>query len=167
MFSSSCLTITRFLSVLGKSCLKTELQFSDMYLLMAAHVYIDLWMETGEVFYTHLCWKRSCFLVIDERVLCRCCRWSEQVVAESGAVRGRSLQQFLQRSVQTAAFASVLSTGGFWAGGRSLLQSGRQTRPARHHRVRTYLFFSMLKVTMNYFWLYVPGQYINAPYSKF
>ena len=32
----------------GKSCLKTELQFSDMYCLMAAHVYIDLWTETGE-----------------------------------------------------------------------------------------------------------------------
>ncbi|KAF4108499.1 hypothetical protein G5714_011258 [Onychostoma macrolepis] len=32
----------------GKSCLKTELQFSDMYCLMAAHVYIDLWMETGD-----------------------------------------------------------------------------------------------------------------------
>ncbi|KAL6472506.1 hypothetical protein MHYP_G00186940 [Metynnis hypsauchen] len=31
----------------GKNCLKTELQFSDMYCLMAAHVYIDLWMETG------------------------------------------------------------------------------------------------------------------------
>lgn len=34
--------------VTGKSCLKTELQFSDMYCLMAAHVYIDLWTETGE-----------------------------------------------------------------------------------------------------------------------
>uniref|UniRef100_A0A673K360 N-alpha-acetyltransferase 25, NatB auxiliary subunit n=1 Tax=Sinocyclocheilus rhinocerous TaxID=307959 RepID=A0A673K360_9TELE len=33
----------------GKSCLKTELQFSDMYCLMAAHVYIDLWLETGEL----------------------------------------------------------------------------------------------------------------------
>uniref|UniRef100_A0A673NLA3 N-alpha-acetyltransferase 25, NatB auxiliary subunit-like n=1 Tax=Sinocyclocheilus rhinocerous TaxID=307959 RepID=A0A673NLA3_9TELE len=32
----------------GKSCLKTELQFSDMYCLMAAHVYIDLWLETGD-----------------------------------------------------------------------------------------------------------------------
>ncbi|KAG7476624.1 hypothetical protein MATL_G00084890 [Megalops atlanticus] len=32
----------------GKSCLKTELQFSDMYCLMAAHVYIDLWRETGD-----------------------------------------------------------------------------------------------------------------------
>jgi len=29
---------------------KTELQFSDMYCLMAAHVYIDLWKETGEFF---------------------------------------------------------------------------------------------------------------------
>uniref|UniRef100_A0A8C1BPX2 N-alpha-acetyltransferase 25, NatB auxiliary subunit n=1 Tax=Cyprinus carpio carpio TaxID=630221 RepID=A0A8C1BPX2_CYPCA len=33
----------------GKSCLKTELQFSDMYCLMAAHVYVDLWLETGDV----------------------------------------------------------------------------------------------------------------------
>uniref|UniRef100_A0A4W4FDK8 N-alpha-acetyltransferase 25, NatB auxiliary subunit n=1 Tax=Electrophorus electricus TaxID=8005 RepID=A0A4W4FDK8_ELEEL len=33
----------------GTSCLKTELQFSDMYCLMAAHVYIDLWIETGEL----------------------------------------------------------------------------------------------------------------------
>ncbi|XP_030624427.1 N-alpha-acetyltransferase 25, NatB auxiliary subunit isoform X2 [Chanos chanos] len=32
----------------GKSCLKTELQFSDMYCLMAAHVYIDLWTDTGD-----------------------------------------------------------------------------------------------------------------------
>lgn len=32
----------------GTSCLKTELQFSDMYCVMAAHVYIDLWKETGE-----------------------------------------------------------------------------------------------------------------------
>ncbi len=144
MFSSSSLIISHFLSVLGKSCLKTELQFSDMYCLMAAHVYIDLWMESGESaphFYSQLDWKRSCFLVIDERVLCLCCRWSEHVVAVSRAVRGRSHPQFLQCSVQTAAFASVLPTGDFWAGGRSLLQSGRQTRPARHHRVRTYLFF--------------------------
>lgn len=48
MFSSRSLTIFCFLSVVGKSCLKTELQFSDMYCLMAAHVYIDLWIETGE-----------------------------------------------------------------------------------------------------------------------
>ncbi|XP_059400362.1 N-alpha-acetyltransferase 25, NatB auxiliary subunit isoform X3 [Carassius carassius] len=32
----------------GTSCLKTELQFSDMYCLMAAHVFIDLWLETGD-----------------------------------------------------------------------------------------------------------------------
>uniref|UniRef100_A0A3B3YRW3 N(alpha)-acetyltransferase 25, NatB auxiliary subunit n=1 Tax=Poecilia mexicana TaxID=48701 RepID=A0A3B3YRW3_9TELE len=32
----------------GNSALKTELQFSDMYCLMAAHVYIDLWTETGD-----------------------------------------------------------------------------------------------------------------------
>uniref|UniRef100_A0A1A8PNE6 N-alpha-acetyltransferase 25, NatB auxiliary subunit n=1 Tax=Nothobranchius rachovii TaxID=451742 RepID=A0A1A8PNE6_9TELE len=33
----------------GNDALKTELQFSDMYCLMAAHVYIDLWTETGDV----------------------------------------------------------------------------------------------------------------------
>ncbi|KAJ8263493.1 hypothetical protein COCON_G00159500 [Conger conger] len=33
----------------GKACLKTELQFSDPYCLMGAHVYIDLWEETGDV----------------------------------------------------------------------------------------------------------------------
>ncbi|XP_033845022.1 LOW QUALITY PROTEIN: N-alpha-acetyltransferase 25, NatB auxiliary subunit [Periophthalmus magnuspinnatus] len=33
--------------IFGKYALKTELQFSDMYCLMAAHVYIDLWIETG------------------------------------------------------------------------------------------------------------------------
>ncbi|KAG9342546.1 hypothetical protein JZ751_015925 [Albula glossodonta] len=33
----------------GKSSLKTEPQFSDMYCLMAAHVYIDLWKETGDL----------------------------------------------------------------------------------------------------------------------
>ncbi|KAF0046069.1 hypothetical protein F2P81_002598 [Scophthalmus maximus] len=32
----------------GKNAVKTELQFSDMYCLMAAHVYIDLWTETGD-----------------------------------------------------------------------------------------------------------------------
>ncbi|XP_066545036.1 N-alpha-acetyltransferase 25, NatB auxiliary subunit isoform X2 [Amia ocellicauda] len=32
----------------GKSCLKTELQYSDMYCLLAAHLYVDLWKETGE-----------------------------------------------------------------------------------------------------------------------
>uniref|UniRef100_A0A665UD52 N-alpha-acetyltransferase 25, NatB auxiliary subunit n=1 Tax=Echeneis naucrates TaxID=173247 RepID=A0A665UD52_ECHNA len=32
----------------GKNSLKTELQFSDMYCLMAAHVYIDLWTEAGD-----------------------------------------------------------------------------------------------------------------------
>ncbi|XP_036383509.1 N-alpha-acetyltransferase 25, NatB auxiliary subunit-like [Megalops cyprinoides] len=32
----------------GKACLKTELQFSDMYCLMASHVCIDLWAETGD-----------------------------------------------------------------------------------------------------------------------
>ncbi|XP_039627265.1 N-alpha-acetyltransferase 25, NatB auxiliary subunit [Polypterus senegalus] len=32
----------------GKSCLKTELQFSDMYCLLAAHVLVDFWKETGE-----------------------------------------------------------------------------------------------------------------------
>ncbi|KAM6986432.1 N-alpha-acetyltransferase 25, NatB auxiliary subunit [Aplochiton taeniatus] len=31
-----------------KGTVKTELQFSDMYCLMAAHVYIDLWIETGD-----------------------------------------------------------------------------------------------------------------------
>ncbi|XP_076020070.1 N-alpha-acetyltransferase 25, NatB auxiliary subunit isoform X2 [Genypterus blacodes] len=32
----------------GKNALKTELQHSDMYCLMAAHVYVDLWKETGD-----------------------------------------------------------------------------------------------------------------------
>ncbi|CAG5867799.1 unnamed protein product [Menidia menidia] len=32
----------------GKNALKTELQFSDMYCLMAAHVFIDLWADTGD-----------------------------------------------------------------------------------------------------------------------
>ncbi|XP_061783480.1 N-alpha-acetyltransferase 25, NatB auxiliary subunit [Nerophis lumbriciformis] len=32
----------------GKDALKTELQFSDMYCLMAAHVYVDLWTESGD-----------------------------------------------------------------------------------------------------------------------
>ncbi|XP_061658118.1 N-alpha-acetyltransferase 25, NatB auxiliary subunit [Syngnathoides biaculeatus] len=32
----------------GTNALKTELQFSDMYCLMAAHVYIDLWTESGD-----------------------------------------------------------------------------------------------------------------------
>ncbi|KAK1128168.1 N-alpha-acetyltransferase 25, NatB auxiliary subunit-like isoform X1 [Acipenser oxyrinchus oxyrinchus] len=32
----------------GKSSLKTELQYSDVYCLLAAHVLIDMWAETGE-----------------------------------------------------------------------------------------------------------------------
>lgn len=45
----------------GKSCLKTELQFSDMYCLMAAHVYVDLWTETGNSFslLTQTTWEHS------------------------------------------------------------------------------------------------------------
>ncbi|XP_063065865.1 N-alpha-acetyltransferase 25, NatB auxiliary subunit [Engraulis encrasicolus] len=43
----------------GKSCLKTELQFSDMYCLMAAHVYVDLWMESGD---ETMLWRSICVL---------------------------------------------------------------------------------------------------------
>ncbi|KAL2099939.1 hypothetical protein ACEWY4_004333 [Coilia grayii] len=43
----------------GKSCLKTELQFSDMYCLMAAHVFIDLWMESGD---EAMLWQSVCVL---------------------------------------------------------------------------------------------------------
>ncbi|XP_053135416.1 N-alpha-acetyltransferase 25, NatB auxiliary subunit isoform X2 [Hemicordylus capensis] len=32
----------------GKSCLKTELQFSDYYCLLAAHLLLDIWLEAGE-----------------------------------------------------------------------------------------------------------------------
>ncbi|MEE6503871.1 hypothetical protein FKM82_004997 [Ascaphus truei] len=32
----------------GKSCLKTELQFSDYYCLIAAHMLLDLWLDAGE-----------------------------------------------------------------------------------------------------------------------
>lgn len=32
----------------GKSCLKTELQFSDYYCLLAVHVLVDIWRETGK-----------------------------------------------------------------------------------------------------------------------
>nr|XP_006640345.2 PREDICTED: N-alpha-acetyltransferase 25, NatB auxiliary subunit isoform X1 [Lepisosteus oculatus] len=45
----------------GKSCLKTELQFSDMYCLLAAHVYVNLWKETGEEW---LLW--SCLGLLEE-----------------------------------------------------------------------------------------------------
>ncbi|XP_026888078.2 N-alpha-acetyltransferase 25, NatB auxiliary subunit isoform X1 [Electrophorus electricus] len=45
----------------GTSCLKTELQFSDMYCLMAAHVYIDLWIETGK---EHVLWQ--CLGLLEE-----------------------------------------------------------------------------------------------------
>ncbi|XP_072310388.1 N-alpha-acetyltransferase 25, NatB auxiliary subunit [Eucyclogobius newberryi] len=34
--------------IFGENALKTELQFSDMYCLMAAHVYVDLWIETED-----------------------------------------------------------------------------------------------------------------------
>ncbi|XP_076842794.1 N-alpha-acetyltransferase 25, NatB auxiliary subunit isoform X2 [Brachyhypopomus gauderio] len=45
----------------GTSCLKTELQFSDMYCLMAAHIYIDLWLETGN---EHMLWQ--CLGLLEE-----------------------------------------------------------------------------------------------------
>uniref|UniRef100_A0A8C3CCF9 N-alpha-acetyltransferase 25, NatB auxiliary subunit n=1 Tax=Cairina moschata TaxID=8855 RepID=A0A8C3CCF9_CAIMO len=32
----------------GKTCLKTELQFSDYYCLLAVHLLLDLWLEEGE-----------------------------------------------------------------------------------------------------------------------
>ncbi|XP_077164926.1 N-alpha-acetyltransferase 25, NatB auxiliary subunit isoform X1 [Paroedura picta] len=32
----------------GKSCLKTELQFSDYYCLLAVHLLLDIWLEAGE-----------------------------------------------------------------------------------------------------------------------
>uniref|UniRef100_A0A2I3S3S8 N-alpha-acetyltransferase 25, NatB auxiliary subunit n=1 Tax=Pan troglodytes TaxID=9598 RepID=A0A2I3S3S8_PANTR len=32
----------------GKTCLKTELQFSDYYCLLAVHALIDVWRETGD-----------------------------------------------------------------------------------------------------------------------
>lgn len=41
--------------------MKTELQFSDMYCLMAAHVYIDLWTETGD---ENMVWQ--CLGLLDE-----------------------------------------------------------------------------------------------------
>lgn len=45
----------------GKNALKTELQFSDMYCLMAAHVYIDLWVETEN---ENMVWQ--CFGLLQE-----------------------------------------------------------------------------------------------------
>lgn len=48
----------------GKNALKTELQFSDMYCLMAAHLYVDLWTETGE-----LCFRAAPELAVSA-VLC-------------------------------------------------------------------------------------------------
>lgn len=37
--------VTGFFLFLGKSCLKTELQFSDYYCLLAVHLLLDLWLE--------------------------------------------------------------------------------------------------------------------------
>ncbi|XP_028830383.1 N-alpha-acetyltransferase 25, NatB auxiliary subunit isoform X1 [Denticeps clupeoides] len=45
----------------GKSCLKTELQFSDMYCLMIAHVYVDLWKDTGD---ENMLWQ--CLGILEE-----------------------------------------------------------------------------------------------------
>nr|XP_040053276.1 N-alpha-acetyltransferase 25, NatB auxiliary subunit [Gasterosteus aculeatus aculeatus] len=45
----------------GTNALKTELQFSDMYCLMAAHVYVDLWKETGD---DNMVWR--CLGVLQE-----------------------------------------------------------------------------------------------------
>lgn len=40
--------IDMIFSPVGKTCLKTELQFSDYYCLLAVHVLIDVWRETGK-----------------------------------------------------------------------------------------------------------------------
>lgn len=56
-------------------------------------------------------------------------------MAGAGRPPGRSVSQCRQRSVQTAAAAPLLSPGSLRARRGSLLQPGRQTRPARHHRV--------------------------------
>lgn len=55
-------------SLTGKSALKTELQFSDMYCLMAAHVYVDLWMDTGE----SLCGVSLCICVFAKSLNVSC-----------------------------------------------------------------------------------------------
>ncbi|KAJ8286216.1 hypothetical protein GJAV_G00035910 [Gymnothorax javanicus] len=48
----------------GKACLKTELQISDAYCLVAAHLYLDLWAETGD---RALLWQ--CLGLLEEGLL--------------------------------------------------------------------------------------------------
>lgn len=134
-FYSSILCLT------GKNALKTELQFSDMYCLMAAHVYIDLWKETGEFFLLlfQICLRFGVVFVSHRVSLGSVCRRGrEHGVAGFGRPAGGSVSQRLQRPVQAAAAAPLLSPGSLRACGGPLLQPGCQARTARHHRVSTY-----------------------------
>lgn len=58
-------------------------------------------------------------------------------MAVFGSPRGGSVSQSLERTVQTAAAAPLLSPGSLRARSGPLLQPGRQACTARHHRVST------------------------------
>lgn len=108
-----------------------------MYCLMAAHVYIDLWTETGE-FLCHIPCSFMCFCDDVSKCVALCVvRGWKHDMAMFGSPGGGSVSQSLQRSVQTAAAAPLLSSGSFRACRGPLLQPGCQACTAWHHRVGT------------------------------
>lgn len=109
-----------------------------MYCLMAAHVYIDLWKETGECLRLSF-QSSSCFSShVSYGFGSVCFRRRGHGVAGFGCPAGGPVSQPLQRPVQTAAAAPLLSPGSLWACSWPLFQPGRQACTARHHRVSTW-----------------------------
>lgn len=104
---------------------------------MAAHVYIDLWTDTGEFLSLSDSSSVSVREIVSERLSPVCRRGRGHGVAVAGRPAGGFVSQSLQRPVQAAAAAPLLSPGSLRAGRGPLLQPGRQTRTARHHRVST------------------------------
>lgn len=58
----------------AKNTLKTDLQFSDMYCLMAAHVCVDLWRENGEFFLVFFLCPNQHFLLVSSHWMSVICR---------------------------------------------------------------------------------------------
>lgn len=94
--------------MIGNNTLKTELQFSDMYCLMAVHVYIDLWIETGEFpplpLLPSLAWTCLCFCSVSSMAPLLCSAGDEDAVWQALGV----LQDGLSHSASNAQFKLLL-----------------------------------------------------------
>lgn len=52
----------------GKDLLKTDLQYSDNFLLLAVHLLLDVWVKTGQYIY-YVCVLEYCPCLLD---VCLC-----------------------------------------------------------------------------------------------